>query len=151
MHCSNFTWVSWRRKSLPTRLFIQQFIQANKNEISNLHIKERDCRSFWYHAVLSGVQPLTYLVWIPKKTVTGWFSSQWATNVDSVSMSWHNYGYSLQWRHNGCNGVSHNQPHDCLLNRLYRRRSKKNIKAPRHWPLCGEFTGDRWIPRTNGQ
>ena len=26
---------------------------------------------------------------------------------------------------------------------------KENIKAPRHWPLCGEFTGDRWIPRTN--
>ena len=26
-----------------------------------------------------------------------------------------------------------------------------NIKAPRHWPLCGEFTGDRWIPRANGQ
>ena len=19
---------------------------------------------------------------------------------------------------------------------------------PRHWPLCGKFTGDRWIPRT---
>ena len=28
---------------------------------------------------------------------------------------------------------------------------KKNIKAPRHWRLCGEFTGDRWIPRTNVQ
>ena len=28
---------------------------------------------------------------------------------------------------------------------------KENIKAPRHWPLCGEFTGDRWIPRTNGK
>ena len=26
---------------------------------------------------------------------------------------------------------------------------KENINAPRHWPLCGEFTGDRWIPRTN--
>ena len=25
---------------------------------------------------------------------------------------------------------------------------KKNIKTPRHWPLCGEVTGDRWIPRT---
>ena len=25
---------------------------------------------------------------------------------------------------------------------------KENIKAPRHWPLCGEFTGDRWSPRT---
>ena len=30
---------------------------------------------------------------------------------------------------------------------------QRNIKAPRHWPLCGEFivTGDRWIPRTNDQ
>ena len=28
---------------------------------------------------------------------------------------------------------------------------KENIKALRHWPLCGEFTGDRWIPRTKGQ
>ena len=28
---------------------------------------------------------------------------------------------------------------------------KENSKAPRHWPLCGEFTGNRWIPRTNGQ
>ena len=28
---------------------------------------------------------------------------------------------------------------------------KENIKAPRYWPLWGEFTGDRWIPRTKGQ
>ena len=28
---------------------------------------------------------------------------------------------------------------------------KENIKAPRHWPLWGEFTGDQWIPRTKGQ
>ena len=35
--------------------------------------------------------------------------------------------------------------------RLFGRRSEKNIKAPRHWPLCVEFTGGRWIPRTNGQ
>ena len=32
-----------------------------------------------------------------------------------------------------------------------RAQIKVNIKAPRHWPLCGEFTGDRWISRTNGQ
>ena len=25
---------------------------------------------------------------------------------------------------------------------------KENIKAPRHWPLWGEFTGDWWIPCT---
>ena len=28
---------------------------------------------------------------------------------------------------------------------------KENIKAPRHWPLWGKFTGDRWVPRTKGQ
>ena len=28
---------------------------------------------------------------------------------------------------------------------------KENIKAPRQWPLWGEFTGNRWIPRTKGQ
>ena len=28
---------------------------------------------------------------------------------------------------------------------------KENIKAPLHRPLCGEFTGDRRIPRINGQ
>ena len=53
------------------------------------------------------------------------------------------YG-SLRWRRNGHGGVSNHQPHDCLLNRLFRRRS--NIKAPRHWPLCGEFTGTGEFP-----
>ena len=28
---------------------------------------------------------------------------------------------------------------------------KENTKAPRHWPLCGEFTGHQWIPHTKGQ
>ena len=28
---------------------------------------------------------------------------------------------------------------------------KENNQAPRHWPLWGESTGDRWIPLTKGQ
>ena len=28
---------------------------------------------------------------------------------------------------------------------------KENIKTARHWPLWGEFTGDRWLPRTKGK
>ena len=43
--------------------------------------------------------------------------------------------------------VSNHQPHQPFI----QTQIKENIKAPRHWPLCGEFTGDRWIPRTNGQ
>ena len=38
------------------------------------------------------------------------------------------YGLSLQWRHNERDSVSNHQPHDCLLNRLFRRRSKKTSK-----------------------
>ena len=45
-------------------------------------------------------------------------------------------------------GVSNHQPHDCLLNRLFKAQIKENIKAPRHWPSWGEFTGHRWIPLT---
>ena len=53
---------------------------------------------------------------------------------------------TLRWRHNGCNSVSNHQPHHCLLNRLFRRRSKKTSKL-RVTGLCavnspgtGEFS-----------
>ena len=39
-----------------------------------------------------------------------------------------NHSCTLRWRHNELDGVSDHQPHDCLLNRLFRRRSKKTSK-----------------------
>ena len=51
----------------------------------------------------------------------------------------------LQWHHNGHWGVSNHQPHDCLLNRLFRRRSKKTSKLrvtglfAGNSPVAGEF------------
>ena len=65
------------------------------------------------------------------------------------TLEWFNA--TLQWRHNERAGVSNHQPHDCLLNRLFKAQIKENIKASRHWPLCGEFTGHRRILRTKGQ
>ena len=35
---------------------------------------------------------------------------------------------TLRWRQNGRDSVSNHQPHDCLLNCLFRRRSKKTSK-----------------------
>ena len=35
---------------------------------------------------------------------------------------------TLRWRHNDSDGVSNHQPHDCLLNRLFGRISKKTSK-----------------------
>ena len=57
--------------------------------------------------------------------------------------------FLLQWRHNERDGVSNHQPHDCLLSRLFRHRSKKTSK-PRVTGLCagnspvtGEFPAQR--------
>ena len=52
---------------------------------------------------------------------------------------------SLQWRHNGRDSVSNHQPHHCLLNRLFRHRSKKTQKlrvtglCAGNSPVTGEF------------
>ena len=57
--------------------------------------------------------------------------------------------WSLQWHHNGHDGVSNHQSHHCLLNRLFGRRSKKTSKL-RVTGLCvgnssgiGEFPAQR--------
>ena len=38
-----------------------------------------------------------------------------------------------------------------LTQAFIRAQINENIKAPCHWPLCKEFTGDRLISRTKGQ
>ena len=58
---------------------------------------------------------------------------------------------SLQWRHNEPDGVS-NHGVSVVFSQLFLYvQIKENTKAPRHWPLWGEFTGDQWIPRIKGQ
>ena len=71
----------------------------------------------------------------------------------------------LWWRHNGRDCVSNHQPHDCLLNRLFGRRSKKTSKlcvtglcvgnspgpvnSPHKWPVTRKmFPFDDVIMRT---
>ena len=62
---------------------------------------------------------------------------------------------ALQWRHNWHYGVWNHQPHDCLLNHLFRCRSKKASK-PRVTGLCegnspvtGEFPAQRASNKEN--
>ena len=47
--------------------------------------------------------------------------------------------------------VNHYLKQWCFAQPFVQAQIKENIKAPRHWPLWGEFTGDRWIPLTEGQ
>ena len=78
-------------------------------------------------------------------TVLTFWYFQWNFNHNTPKIF-----LTSRWRHNWCDGVSNHQPHHCLLNR-YSDANQRKHKASRHWPLCGAFTGDRWIPRTNGQ
>ena len=61
----------------------------------------------------------------------------------------HKITYALLWCHNGHDGVSNHQPQHCLLNRLFRRRSKKksNLRVTGLFagnsPETGEFTAQR--------
>ena len=52
--------------------------------------------------------------------------------------------YTLLWRQNDRGGVSDHQPYDCLLSRLFKRRSKKTSKLR----VTGLCVGNS---RTNGQ
>ena len=55
----------------------------------------------------------------------------------------------LQWRHDERNGVSNHQPRDCLLNRLFRRRTRNIFKlrvtglCDGNSPVAGEFPAQR--------
>ena len=59
--------------------------------------------------------------------ITGRAYAQRPCNCSSVGRQSHIgiFYWALQWLHNKRNGVSIRQPHECLLNRLFRRRSKK--------------------------
>ena len=55
---------------------------------------------------------------------------------------------SLQWRHNGQDEALNYQPHDCLLNSIFRRKSKKTSKlritglCAGNSPVTGEMTSN---------
>ena len=75
---------------------------------------------FLYY-VLSLVSPIFALI------STNYNSKRWRYNVASLKHVQFS-PKSLRWRHNGRDIVSNHQPCDCLLNRLFRRRSKKTSK-----------------------
>ena len=57
--------------------------------------------------------------------------------------------HTLQWCHNGHDGISNHQPHDCLLNLLFRHRSKEHqssvslafVRGIHQWPVNSPHKG----------
>ena len=67
----------------------------------------------------------------------------------NTTMLWPSWNVGLQWRHNGRDGVSNHQSHDCVLNHIFRRRSNKTSKlrvtglCEGNSPVTGEFPTQR--------
>ena len=134
---------------------IMSFQPRNQNEyliLSSLHVivKVKKIMMYSFTGFLTTKNQMNRNLW-HMGTAFKWclLHNQPAMDINIIS---HMYtirtdDMTLQSRHYGHDGVSNHQPRHCLLNRLF----NENIKAPRHWPLCVEFTGDRWIPRTKGQ
>ena len=111
-----------------------------------------------------GVQYSSFMWdYIPIFVKSPWFRSAVIISLPSVSI-WKVGQYNclprsiwwtlhpkttLQWRHNEHNGVSNHQPYDCLLNRLFRRKSNKTSKlcvtgfCEGNAPVTGEFPEQR--------
>ena len=66
----------------------------------------------------------------------------WMDHTDSVFQQYHYSDVIMSAMASQISGV--------FTQSFVRAQIKENIKALRHWPLTGEFTGDRWIPRTKG-
>ena len=47
---------------------------------------------------------------------------------------------SLHWRHNDHDSVPNHDLGRLFTQSFIQTQIKENIKAPRHWPLCGEFS-----------
>ena len=117
-------------------------------------------RPSYLHNGISYTDKMTSLCWIRAQVAWAWISNYMLQNTvgcncfpmpmitTSDTVFKFHWNFSLHWRHNERDCVSNHQPHDCLLSRLLRRRSKKTSKLY----ITGLCAGiNWWIPRTNGQ
>ena len=66
--------------------------------------------------------------WLQKSRSTFFQPLVWTQTITDPLSRESNDDIPLWWRHNDHDSVSNHQPHECLLNRLFRRRSKKTSK-----------------------
>ena len=82
---------------------------------------------------------------------------RWIDNkpLSEPMLTWFSDTYTLQRLHNGCNGISNHQPHHCLLNHIFKRRSKKASKlritglCEGNWLVTSQFPAHMAINTEN--
>ena len=104
----------------------------------------------WYLDHVSDTSMLVQVMAWCRQATKDYLNQYWPRFIapyDVTRSQW--FVRTLQWRHNWRDGVSDHQPRDCLLNRLFRRRSKKTSKLcvaglyAGNSPVTGEFPAQR--------
>ena len=120
--------------------------QFQRTKISILDMSLKDTNSKW-QLCIPGSNELKEV----SKVICHSNSLQWQN-----TSQWDNISISLHWRHNARDSVSNHQPNECLLNCLFRCRSKKTSKL-RVTGLCagnspgtGEFPAQMASNMENG-
>ena len=88
-------------------------------------------------------------IWLNNAGINPWITGKHNNIVfDLACRPWFAWKpFALQWRHNEHNGVSSHQPHDCLLNRLFRQRKHQSsaslafVRGIHRWPLKSPHKG----------
>ena len=122
-------------------VYLQQcFTPVNNKRLSKQQWWfETPWRSFWRHCnALANLDCIVgAIILVPCHVYRPW--------NQVFAAHWSGIRKSLLWRHSGHHGVSNHQPHECLLNRSFRRRSKKTPKlrvtglCAGNSPETGEF------------
>ena len=139
-------------------MYIDDLVQDCSNSIANaLELlqscaKQSICFYKWCICVGWGVfyrdtWPLSYWIHVKiHKKAVSIICKYFHRAGSGKSSLWNkNPSFPLQWRHNEHDSVSNHQPHVCLLNSLFRRRSKKTSKlrvtglCVGNSPVTGEF------------
>ena len=104
---------------------------------------------YWLWFLFSGKVLLTYtLMENFTDDLNDSSSDEWAQLQDTVCQQVGIVNH-IKWRHNGCDGVSNDQPNDCLLNRLFGRKLKQPSKlrvtglSVGNSPVTGEVPAQR--------
>ena len=121
-------------------MMVKECIVHSHDSTTGTPLTNIDCLKSHQAKVLPTIQELYQI-----KMVTTWTPTHISPSDPGLQNIIFFFCIALQWRHNGSDSVSNHQPYHCLLNRLFRRRSKKTSKlrvtglCAGNSPETGEF------------
>ena len=137
--------------SAPACTFVNPFLRHSLKDLSDVY-QFHWVKSFWLLGRIHDIRSMQVSLSMKcphRPPLCGLITRRPVTYLwyAVIMHCWESCRISVQWCHFEPDGVSNHQPHNCLLKRLFKRRSKKTLKL-RVTGLCdspatGEFPAQR--------